>query len=85
MILVCKVTPNARRSECAGWGVDERGRRMLLVKLAALPVEGRANEELVRFISEMLGCAKRDIFLERGTSGRVKTLRIPDAAADRLP
>jgi uncharacterized protein (TIGR00251 family) len=85
MTLVCKVTPNARRSECAGWGADERGRRVLLVRLAAPPVDGRANQELVRFLAEMLGCAKGAVAIERGGSGRVKTLTIPDAAADRLP
>lgn len=85
MILVCKVTPNARRSECAGWSADERGRRMLLLRLAAPPLDGKANQELVRFMAEMLGCAKGTVVLERGGAGRVKTLTIPDAAADRLP
>ena len=85
MTLVCKVTPNARRSECAGWIADERGRRVLLVRIAAPPLDGRANEELVRFMAETLGCAKSAITIERGGAGRVKTLNIPDAAADRLP
>ena len=85
MTLVCKVTPNARRSECVGWGADERGRAVLLVKLAAPPVDGKANEELVRFLAELLGCARREIELARGGSSRVKTLLIPDAAGSRLP
>ena len=85
MTLVCKVTPNARRSECAGWSADECGRRVLLVKLAAAPVDGKANQELVRFLAEMLGCAKGEIVVARGGSGRVKTLNIPDAAESGLP
>lgn len=85
MTLVCKVTPNARRSQCVGWSADERGRRVLLVKLAAPPMDGRANEELVRFLAEMLDCAKGAVVIARGAAARVKTLTIPDAAADRLP
>ena len=85
MILVCKVSPNAKVSACGGWGADERGRRLLLVKLAAPPVEGRANGELVRFLAELLGCGRREIALVRGGSGRVKTVTIPDGAAARLP
>lgn len=85
MIVVCKVTPNARRSEFAGWGADERGRPLLLVKLAAPPVEGRANQELVRFLAESLGCPKGAVVLERGGSGRVKTLSLPESAGVRLP
>lgn len=85
MTLVCKVTPGARRSECAGWIRDERGRRVLRVRLAAPPVEGKANRELVRFLAEMLGCAKAAVSIERGGTGRVKTLTIPDAAEACLP
>ena len=85
MTLVCKVTPNARRSECLGWGADERGRPVLQVKLAAPPVDGRANEELVRFLVEVIGCAKGAVRIVRGTSGRVKTLEVPEGAAERLP
>lgn len=85
MILVCKVTPGARRSECVGWSHDERGRRVLLVRLAAPPVDGKANRELVRFLAEILGCAKASVSIERGGTGRVKTLTVPDAAEASLP
>jgi hypothetical protein len=82
--LVCKVTPNARRSECAGWGADEQGRRVLLVKLAAPAKDGKANEELVRFLAGHLGCAKGRISLLRGEASRTKVLSIPSEAAARL-
>ena len=39
--LVVRVTPNARKSEVLGWGADEKGRPVLLIKLAAPPVEGK--------------------------------------------
>ena len=38
-----------------------------------------------RFLAELLGCARGAIQIARGTSGRVKTLDVPDGAADRLP
>jgi uncharacterized protein (TIGR00251 family) len=85
MNLVCKVTPNARKSACAGWIADERGRRVLLIKLAAPPVEGRANEELVRFLADLLDCPRGQIELLRGGTGRVKSLSIPESAASKLP
>ncbi|RBP47736.1 hypothetical protein DES53_101535 [Roseimicrobium gellanilyticum] len=83
--LVCKVTPNARKSECMGWGADERGRKLLLVKLAAPAQEGKANKELVRFLAELLGCAKSDVILLRGDTSRTKSLQVPAKALDRLP
>ena len=85
MQLFVKVTPNARRSEIAGWGVDERHRAVLLVRLAAPPVDGKANRELVAFLSEALRCPKGAIHLLRGEGGRQKVLEIPDSAAASLP
>lgn len=83
--LAVRVSPNARQSSFAGWTADEKGRPVLLVKLAAPPVDGKANTELVRFLAEMLGCSKSQITLLRGTSGRQKTLELPSSALERLP
>lgn len=84
MTIVVKVTPNARKSEIAGWGEDEQGRRILLVKLAAPAQEGKANKELVRFMAEFLGCPKSAVSLLRGDSSRTKVLEVPPEAAARL-
>jgi uncharacterized protein len=85
LTLVVQVTPNARRSEFAGWSLDEQNRPLLLVRLQAPPQDGRANEELVRFLAEALGCRKAEIRLVRGTSARRKQLELPAACAERLP
>lgn len=80
-----RVTPNARESVISGWGADEKGRPVLLIRLAAPPVDGKANEELIRFLAKTLGCRKADITLTRGTSSRQKALTIPAEAMDKLP
>jgi len=83
--LALRVSPNARKSEFAGWTADEKGRPVLLVKLAAPPVDGKANEELVRFLAEELEVPKGSINLLRGAGGRQKMVELPAEAADRLP
>jgi uncharacterized protein (TIGR00251 family) len=83
MLLVVKVTPNARKSEVTGWATDEQGRKVLLLKLAAPAQEGKANKELVRFMAECLGCAKSEVSLVRGDSSRTKVLEVPPEAAAR--
>lgn len=80
-----RVTPNARRSSVTGWGSDEKGRPVLMIKLAAPPVEGKANEELIRFLAELLDLPKGSLELLRGLGSRQKTLEIPDEAQSRLP
>ncbi|MDZ4288478.1 MAG: DUF167 domain-containing protein [Prosthecobacter sp.] len=83
--LVVRVAPNARRSEFAGWTADEKGRPVLLIKLKAPPVDGKANVELIRFLSEALDCPRSQITLLRGEGSRQKVLEVPEAALGRLP
>lgn len=83
--LAVRVTPNAKRSAFAGWTADEKGRPVLLVKLAAPPVDGKANTELIRFLADSLDCPKSQITLLRGTSSRQKTVELPASAIERLP
>ncbi|MGV3664197.1 MAG: DUF167 domain-containing protein [Prosthecobacter sp.] len=83
--LAVRVSPSARKSGFSGWTADEKGRPVLLVKLAAPPVDGKANTELLRFLAEALGCAKSQITLLRGTSSRQKTVELPAECLERLP
>jgi uncharacterized protein len=81
--LVVRVTPNARKSEILGWGADEKGRPVLLIKLKAAPVDGKANAELVRFVSEFLKCPRGQVVLVRGEGSRQKVLEVPGEAYER--
>ncbi len=83
--LAVRVTPGARKSAFVGWTADEKGRPVLLVKLAAPPVDGKANTELIRFLASALDCPKGQIILLRGASSRQKTVELPASAIERLP
>jgi uncharacterized protein len=48
----------------------------LKVAVASLPLEGRANLAVRRFVAELLGVATRDVQLHRGTQGRKKLLLV---------
>jgi uncharacterized protein (TIGR00251 family) len=84
MTLAVKVTPNAAQSEIVGWGADEQGRRVLLVRLAAPAQDGKANKELIRFLADVLDCPKSSLSLQRGKLSRTKVLELPSEAAARL-
>jgi uncharacterized protein (TIGR00251 family) len=83
--LVVRVTPNARRSEVLTWGSDEKGRPVLLLKLGAPPVDGKANAELIRFLAEVLECPRKQVVIVRGEGSRQKVLEVPDGAWEKLP
>ena len=67
-----RVTPRARRNALGGF--DAEGR--LSVRLAAPPVEGRANAALVAFLAEILGIPGRRITIVRGETARVKLVEV---------
>jgi len=68
--------PGAKRTEVVGTHGEA-----LKVRLAAPPVEGRANEALIAFLAESFGVPKRNVALIRGESSRAKTVRIASPAA----
>jgi uncharacterized protein len=67
VLLQLSVMPNAKRTE-----VDGLHDGALRVRLAAPPIDGRANEALVAWLAKSLGVPKRDVEVLRGESSRRK-------------
>ena len=79
-----RLTPRAGRDEVGG--VDEAG--VLRVRVAAPPVDGAANEALVRLLAPELGVPRSAVRLESGTRSRSKRVRValgPDVVRPRWP
>jgi uncharacterized protein (TIGR00251 family) len=72
-----RVVPRAGRSEVAGMRDGA-----LLVRLAAAPVDGAANAELIDLIARALHIPKRDISIVRGERSRNKRVRIAGMNAE---
>ena len=69
--LQIQVQPRASRSEVSGLHGEA-----IRIRLAAPPVDGAANEELVRFLASRLGVTRSAVTLERGQTGRRKTVSV---------
>lgn len=78
MKLRIRATPNARLSEVIGWEDDPLAGRILRVRVAAPPAEGKANAALRDFLAKSLGLSKSQVRLEKGDTSRFKTFEIPD-------
>ncbi len=79
VLLLVSVMPNAKRTQ-----VDGLHDGALRVRLAAPPIEGRANEALVAWLAKSLDVPRRDVALLRGEASRRKQVAIGvgyDAAA----
>ena len=70
-----RVQPRASRSEIAGVHGDE-----LRIRLQAPPVDGAANEALVRFLAEALGAPRSAVEIVAGFASRSKTVVIRGVA-----
>ncbi len=69
--LAVSVVPNARRT-----GVDGLHDGALRVRLAAPPVDGKANDVLVHWVADELDLPRRAVTLVRGQTARRKWLEI---------
>jgi hypothetical protein len=79
ILLAVKVMPGASRSRLAGLRDGA-----LLLRVAAPPEKGKANDELRALLARALGLPKSEIILVSGASSRRKTLSLPLSAEGEL-
>ena len=80
--LAIRVVPNAASSQVVGWEDAPDGfcgpARILRVRLAAPPVDGKANAELIKVLAQAGGVRKSDVHLVQGAGARLKSVEVPD-------
>ncbi|HEX5707366.1 MAG TPA: DUF167 domain-containing protein [Pyrinomonadaceae bacterium] len=79
--LVFEVRVVARASRTCAVGEHDGA---LKVRVAAPPVEGAANEELVRFLARSFGVPARGVEILSGRASKLKRVRVAGADAARL-
>ena len=79
LFLSVKVVPGASKS-----GIVEVKDDRLKIRIAAVPEDGKANEELRFFLAKALELPKRDIVITSGEKSRIKILRLPISAKGKL-
>jgi len=70
-IIRVQVTPGASKNEVTGI----QG-KLYRIKIAAPPVKGKANKELINYLSNLLKIKRGDIAITSGQIKRCKTLAI---------
>lgn len=79
LTLTLHIQPGAKKTEFAGLHGDA-----LKIRLAAPPVDGKANEALLRFVADQLGLAKSAVNLKSGQTSRRKILEVIGATAEAV-
>ncbi len=81
-LLFLQIQPRASRNQVVGMHGDR-----LKIRVTAPPVDGEANEELIRFLSKKLKIPKTQVRSVRGQTGKLKYLiceGITPALAEKL-
>jgi uncharacterized protein len=79
-LLRVRVQPRASRSEIVGWRADGT----LSVRVAAPPVEGRANAAVAALLAGALDLRPSAITVERGARGRDKLVRVEGVTVEEI-
>ena len=69
--LAVQITPNAKKSEVIGVLAD-----VLKIRLQAQPIEGKANEALIRYIADTLHVPKSAVHITHGHTNKRKMLEV---------
>jgi uncharacterized protein (TIGR00251 family) len=77
--LTVKVHPRARRTALAGRLGDA-----WKLALAAPPVDGKANQECVRFFAELAGVPKSRVRIVSGATSRMKIVDVEGVTQEEL-
>jgi uncharacterized protein (TIGR00251 family) len=77
--LTVKVHPRARRSALAGRIGDA-----WKLSLAAPPVDGKANDECVRYLAELAGVPRSRVRIVKGLTSRLKVVEIEGVPQEDL-
>ncbi len=74
-----RLTPRAGRNAIDGWDGE-----MLRAHVAAPPVDGKANDALLRLLAKALGIAPSRVALASGAQSRVKIVEVDGMTADDI-
>jgi uncharacterized protein len=80
VVIAIKVVPKSSHNEIVGWENDE-----LKVRIAAVPDQGKANDELVAFLAKTFKVSKSQVILLAGEKSRHKRVLIKSMSIATMP
>lgn len=77
--ITIQVKPNARQNQLAGF---EDG--VWHLRIAAPPVKGKANQALIKFLSDILAVSKGKLSIDKGITARRKVITVKGLKKDQV-
>jgi len=77
--ITVQVQPNASQNKITRF---EQG--VWYLKVAAPPIKGRANQELLKFLSDILGVSRSSLTIEKGMTSKRKLIAIQGLSQNQV-
>ncbi len=77
--IVVRVQPNASQNGLLGFKDG-----VLHVRIAAPPIKGKANQELIKFLNDILGVGKSNLTIKKGMTDKRKIIGISGLTQDQV-
>ena len=77
--IVVQVQPNASQNKLVRFEGEA-----LHLRIKAPPIKGKANQELIKFLSDILGVSKDSLTIEKGMTGKRKVIGIKGLTQNRV-
>ena len=77
--IIVRVQPGASQNQVLGF---KNG--TLHLRIAAPPVKGKANQELIKFLSDVLGVSKSNLIIEKGMTSKIKVIVISNLTQNQV-
>jgi uncharacterized protein len=78
-LITLHVQPGARKNEVIGYDGS-----IIRLKIAAPPVEGKANREVIAFLSQRLDIKKGALTIRHGLTSRDKVIAVDGLSRDEI-
>ena len=79
VLIIVQVKPNARQNRLIKFENN-----ILHLAIVAPPVNGKANRELIRFLSDLLIVSKSNLIIKKGLKSRRKTISVTGSIREQL-
>lgn len=76
MKLTIHLAPKSSHDKVEGWATDDKGQKVLRVKVRAVPEDGKANAALIKLLSKTLHIPQSQITIVLGMTSRIKQVEI---------
>lgn len=80
-----KVIPRSQKNEIADIFKDEEGEKTIKIRIKAPPEKGKANAELIKFLSKTFNIKRDTISIISGKTDRLKLIKISENGSNKSP